>query len=239
MAKSMSVITEHYERIWVTGASSGLGHALALQLLALGHQVAISGRAPFDPLPEHLMSRCLVLDGDLSDATQAERMSQDIQQHWGALDTLIINAGTSDYLDPQATGTALFEGLIAGNLAASTNGVQSALPLLQAGRKAHVVGILSNMTALQQFESSQWPTAQNSLGQWFSEVRSRLSPKEIDLTLVGPQTLKKPMTLTVALPQEWDAQSAASAIIDRLPLRMPEMVMEALSIGSLWPLRRD
>ena len=118
------------------------------------------------------------------------------------------------------------------------HGVQYALPLLQAGQKAHVVGILSSFTALQQYESSQWPTAQNSLGQWFSEVRSRLSPKEIDLTQVGPQTLKKPVTATVALPQEWDAQSAASAIIDRLPLRMPEMVLEALSINSLWPLRQ-
>lgn len=234
----MSVTTEHYQRIWVTGASSGLGHALALQLLALGHQVAISGRAPFDPLPEHLMSRCLILDGDLSDARQAERMSQHIQQHWGALDTLIINAGTCDYLDPQAAGTALFEALIESNLVASMHGVQYALPLLQAGQKAHVVGILSSLTALQQYESSQWPTAQNSLGQWFSEVRSRLSPKEIDLTQVGPQTLKKPVTATVALPQEWDAQSAASAIIDRLPLRMPEMVLEALSVNSLWPLRQ-
>lgn len=234
----MSVTTEHYQRIWVTGASSGLGHALALQLLALGHQVAISGRAPFDPLPEQLMSRCLILDGDLSDAGQAERMSQRIQQHWGALDTLIINAGTCDYLDPQVSGTALFEQLIQSNLVASMHGVQYALPLLQAGQKAHVVGILSSFTALQQYESSQWPTAQNSLGQWFSEVRSRLSPKEIDLTQVGPQTLKKPVTATVALPQEWDAQSAASAIIDRLPLRMPEMVLEALSINSLWPLRQ-
>ena len=235
----MSVTTEQYQRIWVTGASSGLGHALALQLLAQGHQVAISGRAPFEPLPEHLMPRCLLLDGDLSHADQAEAMSRRLQQHWGALDTLIINAGTCDYLDPQANGTAMFEGLIESNLAASTNGVQSALPLLQAGQKAHVVGILSGLTALQQYESSQWPTAQNSLGQWFSEVRSRLSPKEIDLTLVGPQTLKKPMTLTVALPQEWDAHSAASAIIDRLPRRMPEMVLEALSINSLWPLRRE
>ncbi len=239
MAQSMSVSTEHSERIWVTGASSGLGHALALQLLAAGHQVAMSGRAPFDPLPETLKSRCLLLDGDLSDATQAEHMSQQIQQHWGALDALIINAGTCDYLDPQATGTALFESLIESNLRASANGVQSALPLLQAGQNAHVVGILSSVTALQQYESSQWPTAQNSLGQWFSEVRSQLSPKEIDLTLVGPQTLKKPVTLTVALPQEWDAQSAASAIIDRLPLRMPEMVLEAMSVSSLWPLHRD
>lgn len=234
----MSLNTDHTRRIWVTGASNGLGHALALQLLNLGHQVALSGRAPFDPLPEHLTEHCLVLEGDLSDATQAEQMSQRIQQHWGALDTLVLNAGTSDYLDPQVSGTALFECLIQSNLEASANGLRSALPLLQAGRNPHVLGVLSSLTALQQFESSQWPSGQNSLGHWFSEVRSQLAPLEVDLTLVAPQTLKKPVTLSVALPQEWDPQSAASAIIDRLPLRMPEMVLEALSVNSLWPLRR-
>ena len=230
--------TEHAKRIWVTGASSGLGHALALQLLTLGHHVAISGRAPFEALPDNLVERCLVLEGDPGDITQAEQMSRLIQQRWGALDTLILNAGTCDYLDAHSTGTAMFEALIEGNLNACSHILSSALPLLQAGQKAHVVGILSNITALQKYESSQWPTAQNSLGQWFSEIRSVLSPKEIDLTVVAPQTLKKPITASIALPQRWDAQSAALAITDRLPQRMPEMVLEALSISSLWPLRR-
>ena len=230
--------TEHPKRIWVTGASTGLGHALALHLLSLGHQVAISGRAPFDTLPGNLLPGCLMLDGDLSDAAQAERMSQCIQERWGALDMLILNAGTCDYLDEQASGTALFKALIASNLAASAHGLDSALPLLLAGRKPYVVGILSNLTAIQQHESSQWPTAQNSLGQWFSETRSRLSPQEIDLTLVAPQTLKKPITPSIVLPQQWTADTAALAIIDRLPRRMPEMVLEAMSISSLWPLRR-
>lgn len=230
--------TEPSKRVWVTGASSGLGHALALHLLTLGHHVALSGRAPFDPLPDDCASRSLLLDGDLCEAADAEAMSRQIQAQWGALDLLILNAGTCDYLDPHSSGTAMFEALIACNVKASAHCLESALPLLLAGRKAHVVGILSSITALQQHESSQWPTAQNSLGQWFSEMRSQLSPQEIDLTLIAPQTLKKPMTLSIALPQQWTADTAALAIIDRLPQRLPEMVLEALSVSSLWPLRR-
>lgn len=230
--------TEHPKRIWVTGAGSGLGHALALHLLTLGHQVAVSGRPPLATFPGDLAARCLVLDGDLSDASHAERMSQEIQDRWGALDTLILNAGSCDYLDDEVEGTALFEALIDDNLAASRHGLDSALPLLLAGQNAHVVGILSSLTALQRHESSQWPNAQNSLGQWFSEARSRLSSMEIDLTLIAPQTLKKPITQSIALPQQWSADSAALAIIDRLPERMPETVLEALSVSSLWPLRR-
>lgn len=230
--------TEHTKRIWVTGASNGLGHALALHLLSLGHHVAISGRAPLEALPDKLVARCLVLEGDLAVAADAETMAQRIQQHWGALDLLIINAGSCDYLDNHSSGTEMFEALISSNASASEHCLNSALPLLLAGRKAHVVGILSSITALQQHESSQWPTAQNSLGHWFSETRSQLSPQEIDLTLIAPQTLKKPMTPSIALPQQWTADTAALAIIDRLPQRMPEMVLEALSVSSLWPLRR-
>lgn len=230
--------TEHTKRIWVTGASNGLGHALALHLLSLGHHVAISGRAPFDALPQKLDAHSLVLEGDLAAAAGAETMAQCIQQHWGALDLLIINAGSCDYLDDHSTGTAMFEALISSNLSASGHCLNSALPLLLAGKKAHVVGILSSITALQQHESSQWPNAQNSLGHWFSETRSQLAPQEIDLTLIAPQTLKKPVTPSIAVPQQWTADTAALAIIDRLPQRMPEMVLEALSVSSLWPLRR-
>lgn len=229
--------TEHSKRIWVTGASNGLGHALALHLLALGHRVAISGRTPFEPLPEHLIPGCLELHGNLAEATDAEAMSVRIQQEWFALDLLILNAGTCDYLDGASSGTAMFEALITSNVSASTYCLGNAVPLLLAGRKPHVVGILSSITALQQHEGSQSPTAHNSLGQWFSEMRSRLAPQEIDLTLVTPQTVKKPVISTIALPQRWTADTAALAIIDRLPQRMPEMVLEAMSVSSLWPLR--
>lgn len=204
----------------------------------LGHQVAISGRLPFDALPEAVNARCLVLDGDLSVAEQAERMGQRIQQHWGALDLLVLNAGSCDYLDDHSSGTGMFEALISTNLAASRHALKAALPLLVAGQNAQVVGILSSITAMQQYESSQWPSGKNSLGQWFREKRSVLAPLEIDLTLVAPQTLKKPVTSTIALPQEWDGPSAARAIVERLGQRMPEMVLEALSTSALWPLRR-
>lgn len=234
----MTVSIESPKRIWVTGASTGLGHALALQLLMSGHQVAISGRAPLDPVPESVAARCVVLDDDLSNAQQAEHMGRRIQQHWGALDLLLINAGSCDYLDDISIGTQMFEALIHGNLLASRNALDNALPLLAAGQNAHVVAVLSTLTALQQHESSQWPTGQNSLGHWFSEMRSVLSPLEIDLTVVSPQTLKRPVSLTVAMPQHWDGPSAARAIVEKLPQRMPEMVLEALSISSLWPLRR-
>lgn len=234
----MTLSIEPTKRIWVTGASNGLGHALALELLMQGHHVAVSGRPPVDAIPDSFKARCLMLEGDLSVAEQAEHMCKRIQQHWGALDLLILNAGTCDYLDEDSTGNEMFEALIDSNLAASIHCLESALPLLVAGKKAHVVGILSSVTALQKYESSQWPTGQNSLGQWFREKRSVLAPLEIDLTLVAPQTLKKPVTLAVALPQPWDGRSAAQAIVERLPDRMPEMVMEALSISALWPLRR-
>lgn len=234
----MTLTIESPKRIWVTGASNGLGHALALQLLMLGHQVAVSGRPPFDALPESVQARCLLLEGDLSVADQAEGIGHRIQQHWGALDLLILNAGTCDYLDEHSSGTAMFETLISTNLAASRHALKAAMPLLVAGQNPHVVGILSSITALQQYESSQWPTGKNSLAQWFREKRSVLAPLEIDLTLVAPQTLKQPVTLTVALPQQWDGPSAASAIVERLPQRVPEMVLEGLSTSSLWPLRR-
>ncbi|MNF09933.1 hypothetical protein D3C80_2107280 [compost metagenome] len=59
---------------------------------------------------------------------------------------------------------------------------------------------------------------------------------QIALTVVGPQSLKAPVTAAQAIPEAWTAQSAAEELLRRLPQREPELVLETLDLNSLWPL---
>lgn len=227
-------------RVWVTGASDGLGLALAERLLEQGAQVTASGRPSeqLQALAGQHGPRLLVQDYDLSDPAQAAAAARQIKDHWGALDCLIINAGTCDYLAPDTPAPALFEAIVSSNINASANCLASALALLKQGSTPQVMAVLSRYSALQIHEPSQPARPDNSLTALFANQRAALGAQAIDLTVVAPQSLKVPVVPVQAIPEQWTAQSAAEVILKHLPDRAPDLVLEALGVNSLWPLPR-
>ena len=85
-------------RIWITGASSGIGRACAIALTAAGHRVWASARS-LDQL-ESLSSETAHLEGELCahpvDVTAPEQVSacaKAMVETWGGIDVVIPNAG--------------------------------------------------------------------------------------------------------------------------------------------------
>ena len=83
----------------VTGASRGIGRAIALELASEGAKVAVnyasSDAAAKEVADEiaKLGSECLLLKADLADAQQARAMVKQAAEHFGHLDILVNNAG--------------------------------------------------------------------------------------------------------------------------------------------------
>ena len=85
-------------RIWLTGASSGIGAHMAEELLKSGATLALSARtlAPLQALSDRFPGQVLLVPGDLTDSAHVRAIGQQIAQAWGALDTVILNAGTCE-----------------------------------------------------------------------------------------------------------------------------------------------
>lgn len=226
------------KRVWVTGAGSGLGFALVEHLLEQGTRVAASGRAceALQDLARQYHSSLLLLDSNLSEECEARQAANHIADRWGALDCLIINAGTCDYLAIDTPAAAIFEGIVSSNLSASRHCLESALPLLQRGHSPQVVAVLSRYSSLQLLEPVQPATADNSLMQLFDSQRAGLSARAVDLTIIAPLNLKFPQVPTKVIPEQWSAPSAAEVILNHLPERSANLVLEALQLNALWPL---
>jgi NAD(P)-dependent dehydrogenase (short-subunit alcohol dehydrogenase family) len=87
----------------VTGASRGIGRALALGLARAGADVALSARdeallQQVRDEVEALGRKALVLPADVTDADACVRLAQDAISGLGSLDVLVNNAGGSSYM---------------------------------------------------------------------------------------------------------------------------------------------
>ena len=223
---------------WVTGATNGLGMALANRLLEDGNRVAASVKDAdsLSNLGQRYGSRLLPLPGSLQQMQSATDAAGEIAARWGSLDTLIINAGTCDYLPEDLHGSELLAAIATTNRSASEYSLTSALPLLAKGRAPQVLVILNHHSARQISDLDQPAAAGNDLRQWIREQRNALTKQGISLTLVAPQSLDAFARSTKTEPMEWTPDIAAQKLLEYLPQRRDELVLEAMSVNSLWPL---
>lgn len=72
-------------RIWLTGASSGIGAHMAKELLQNGAHLALTARtlAPLVRLYERYPGQVLLVPGDLTDHAQVREIGMTIAQTWG------------------------------------------------------------------------------------------------------------------------------------------------------------
>ncbi|MGH8493615.1 MAG: SDR family NAD(P)-dependent oxidoreductase [Moraxellaceae bacterium] len=89
-------------RIWIIGASSGIGHALASQLLQMGAQVALSSRNPgkLQSMADLWPQKTLVLPFDVKDVAGWENAYTQLKEKWDWLDHIILCA--ADYAPVRA-----------------------------------------------------------------------------------------------------------------------------------------
>jgi len=129
----------------VTGASGGIGGAIARALHARGAAVAISGtrRDALDALAGELASRVHVLTCDLADKDAVEALVPASEAAMGKLDILVANAGiTRDNLLVQLSDQAWDE-VITLNLTATFRLARSAVKTMMRRRHGRIIGITS------------------------------------------------------------------------------------------------
>lgn len=225
--------------IWLTGASSGIGLALAVELLNAGHRLALTARTlgPLEELDSRYPQQVLLAPGDITHSEQVKEIGERIAQVWGSLDTVILNAGTCEYINARHFDAALFERVVRTNLLAGAYCVQEALPLLRLGRRPHLVAVASSVTYLPLTRAEAYGASKAGLRYLFEALRIDLAAEEIDVTLINPGFVDTPLTASndFAMPMRWPADKAARHIAERLqrPRRPLEINFPAPFIFAL------
>ena len=224
-------------RIWLTGASSGMGIHMAEELLKSGARLALTARtlAPLKALSDRYPGQVLLVPGDLTDRPQVREIGNRITQLWGALDTVILNAGTCEYVDVRHFDATVIERVVRTNLLATSYCLESALPLLRAGSRPHVVGVVSSVTYWALPRAEAYGASKAGLRYLLQSLRIDLAQEGIDVTLVSPGFVDTPLTEKndFPMPMRWPAHKAARHICQRLQKRPLEIAFPTLFIATL------
>ena len=123
----------------VTGASRGIGAALARRLAADGFAVAVNYASNADEAQrvvaaiEQAGGRALPVRADVADAGEVRRMFDTIEQAIGRIDVLVNNAGILPYVTIAETGDDVFERTMAINVKGTFNTLREAATRLADG----------------------------------------------------------------------------------------------------------
>lgn len=135
--------------VWVTGASRGLGRALALMLAGAGAELVLSARSeePLAELAELVRDhggKVTTVVGSVTDPTSIAATVAAVETERGKLDALINNAGISPYFSrSEQLGEDELREVLETNLVGAFACCRAALPLLEAGDEPAIVNVSS------------------------------------------------------------------------------------------------
>ncbi|MEA2119526.1 SDR family NAD(P)-dependent oxidoreductase [Halovibrio sp. HP20-50] len=241
------------QRIWLTGATSGIGEALARKLIAQGHHVVLSARnaEALDALcQDHPNAYPLALD--ISDRQAVLAAGQRIKERLGSLNLALFNAGTCEYLNAQQFDMALVERVFTPNLFGTLYGVEAALPLLRAARQEGLPARLAATSSASAYlalpRAEAYGASKAAVSYFLESLRLDLDQEGIDVSLIHPGFVKTPLTERndFPMPMQVTAEQAADAIIaglikGRLDIHFPRRFTYIVKLLGILPpaLRRQ
>lgn len=135
----------------ITGASRGIGAALAEALAALGAHIILVARTQggLEAVEAAIHARggtATLVPMDITQGAQVDSLANHIATRWGRLDLLVLNAGLLGDISPVPhLEPKLFEAVISTNLTASYHLLRACDPLLKASPAGRVVAISSSL----------------------------------------------------------------------------------------------
>ena len=216
------------KRVWITGASSGIGKAVAIELARRGAKLAISARNE-DALKEVAdtigESSTLILPFDVTDKQQNQNAVKQIEHHWGSVDIVFFNAGTAEYVDINNFSSDVFERTIKTNYLSMVYGIEAVLPLLRNSTSPQLGGMSSTVAFAGVPRAEAYGASKSAIRNMLQALRIHLIQDGIDVFTVCPGFARTPLTdkNDFPMPMRIEVDAAAKIIVDGIAKRKQEI----------------
>lgn len=186
-------------RVVITGATSGVGRGMAVQLARLGARVAITGRREAMLMEtfhavEGAGGECLALLGSVTNMADVKRQYAAIREKWGGLDWAILNAGVGDSMNAREFKAEHYHWTFETNVGGVVNWLEAVIPdMVAAGR-----GTIAGMASLAAFRglpnSGAYCASKAAVATLLESTRLELRGTGVDVVTICPGFIKSEMT---------------------------------------------
>ena len=225
--------------VWITGASSGIGKALAIECARQGAILMLTARRE-DALEETRIAcersdehRCMV--HDVTDQEAHAAVMKAITDEWGRLDVVVLNAGIGQRGSVEETSTEVERRIMEVNYFGCTEVAHAVLPHFLDRTQGQFVVVSSVMGKLSTPRRATYAASKHALHGFFEGLRGELNHTRIAVTLLCTGYIKTDISFHSlkgggqphgamddqhrnAMPADAYARKAVRAIARRKPL---------------------
>jgi len=215
----------------VTGASRGLGKAIALQLAAEGAQVTVNYMKSADQaegVVKEIISRggsAAAMQADITSLAEVEKMVDSLYEQFGRIDILVNNAGvTKDELLISMTPED-WDSVIKTNLGGLFNCTKAVAKYMMVQKSGRIINISSVAGERGGRGQSNYAASKGGINAFTRSVAMELAPKKITVNAVAPGVVETEMSSTVI-------RRAKDIILDAVALKrlgQPEEIAKVVA----------
>jgi len=184
-------------KVFITGASSGIGQALAEHYAKEGAIIGLAARRQdlLNTLQDSLTTETITYALDVRDAEALAEAANDFISRFGAPDIVIANAGVSaGTLTENRNDIKTFKGVIDINLLGMVHTFQPFIESMKQAGKGSLVGIASVAGIRGLPGAGAYSASKAAVIAYLESLRVELSINGIHVTTIAPGYIKTPMT---------------------------------------------
>lgn len=190
--------------IWITGASSGIGEAMAYAFHDAGARLILSSRRPEEL--GRVREQCKgdkthihILPLDLTDIDSHADVTEHALELYGRVDMLVNNGGISQRGLAHETRMEVIRNVMEINFFGTIHLTRQLLPHMMEKKRGHIVVMSSVVGKFGTRLRSTYAASKHALHGWFDSLRQEVKVHNIDVSLVCPGFVKTNVTLNALL----------------------------------------
>ena len=234
--------------IFLTGASSGIGEALATELAKRGAGLGLLARR--ESLLKETAAKCeaaggkaRVLAGDVADADAVQTAADSLHNEFGKIDVLIANAGIGgNNRETRNLNAEAVKKVIDINLIGAINAVAAVLPKMLENKSGQLVAISSLAGFRGLPKSAAYSASKAGMTAFFESVRLDVQNQGVAVTIIQPGFIKTPLTSgrTSKMPFLMELEDALPHFINAIEQRkkfaaFPWQLATFVRLGAIFP----
>lgn len=222
----------------VTGAGSGIGRALALNLAQRGAKLALSDVdvAGLEETVRQVEALGGEVKSDFLDVTQRETVldyADSVKERFGKINQIYNNAGIAYHGDVSESSFKDIERIVDVDFWGVVNGTKAFMPHIEASGDGHIVNISSLFGLLAMPSQAAYNAAKFAVRGFSEALRIELliSKAPVKMTVVHPGGIKTAIARNATVAENYDQQSVAKFFDAKLAKTTPDQAAKTILKG--------